>query len=106
MTDTRAPRSKSKARSLSAFPASEVHLAKAVQDRWGGPRTIFLTTAEVADLLRIKIDTLRQMRGRRRSGAVGYSAGPPYCQLSPKKVLYRRDEVCRWIADRERSPSA
>jgi excisionase family DNA binding protein len=51
----------------------------------------FMTTPEVATLLRTKVPTVRSWR---RLGT-----GPPYFRLNGKKVLYRRGEVEAWIRD-------
>ena len=56
-----------------------------------------LTTADVAAVLRIGTERLRQMRRRRRAGETGYLAGPPYHQLGPRKVLYSRPDVRDWL---------
>jgi excisionase family DNA binding protein len=55
----------------------------------------FLTPAELADELNLKVTTLKAWR---RKGT-----GPNHTTIG-KKVLYRRSTVIAWIAARERSP--
>jgi len=50
------------------------------------------TTAELADQLRLKPQTLRLWRLR------GY--GPPYVKVSSRCVLYRSDDVDGWLSER------
>jgi excisionase family DNA binding protein len=51
----------------------------------------YMTTAEVAELLRRPTETLRYWRWR--------GEGPPSFKIG-RRVLYSRDDVERWIADR------
>tara|TARA_R100000808_G_C2096195_1_gene114833 strand:- start:493 stop:702 length:210 start_codon:yes stop_codon:yes gene_type:complete len=59
----------------------------------------YMTTAEAADYLRIKPDTLKVWRHR--------STGPRYFKPSPGLVRYRRQDLDAWIelqeADQEAS---
>jgi len=58
---------------------------------------LLLTTAEAAELLRLSLATLAQMRMRR-------GGGPRYLKLGRgkgSKVLYRKSEIMRWLESRE-----
>jgi len=54
-----------------------------------------MTRAEVAQLLRIPEQTLRNWRARGIDGPRGFKVG--------KAVRYRREEVDRWVAQQEAS---
>jgi excisionase family DNA binding protein len=51
----------------------------------------YMTTAEVAELLRRPVETLRYWRWR--------GEGPPSFKIG-RRVLYARTDVEHWIADR------
>lgn len=51
---------------------------------------MLLTQAETAELLRLSERTLERWRV---SGD-----GPVFCKLGKKRVLYRRDDLEKWIA--------
>lgn len=53
----------------------------------------FLTTREVASLYRLPEGTLRYYRQR--------GIGPASFKLGGRRIMYRRSEVDRWIAEQE-----
>lgn len=55
-----------------------------------------MTTAEVAELTRLPVGTLRYFRHS--------NTGPTSFKLG-RRVTYRRDAVMAWIADQERADS-
>lgn len=55
-----------------------------------------MTTAEVSSYTGIPSATLRYWR---HTGA----AGPTSFALGPRRIVYRRSEVERWIAEQERA---
>ena len=54
----------------------------------------YMTTHEVAELLRRPVEALRYWRWR--------GEGPPSFKVGAR-VLYRRDAVLAWLAERERA---
>ena len=57
----------------------------------------FLTSAEVAELIRIPAATLRYWR------YVG--SGPKSFKMGPRRVLYRAEDVASWVAAQYADPS-
>jgi hypothetical protein len=56
-----------------------------------------MTPEEVADQLRMSVEALKQMRRR--------GEGPPFIQVTPRKVLYDEVAVQRWLLEHTRLPS-
>lgn len=51
--------------------------------------TAFLRPEDVAELVGLDVDTLAQLRYR--------GTGPRFYKPTPRKVLYKREEVLEWI---------
>lgn len=58
------------------------------------PSTALLTPAEAAEWLRVSRSYLARLR------VVG--GGPPYIKLSPRLVVYRREDLEAYVAERLR----
>jgi hypothetical protein len=52
-----------------------------------------LTTLMVADWLGVSTQWLEIQRGK--------EGGPPFLRLAPQMIRYRRDDVVKWLKDRE-----
>jgi hypothetical protein len=63
-----------------------------------------ITEAEAAAILRLKPDTLRQWRNRRKKG---HKKGPPYFQPHAHgQVLYARSDLDAWIKKHRVDPAS
>jgi hypothetical protein len=60
----------------------------------------FMTTEEVARLLRVDPSSVRRWR------TATPMQGPPYVRLSERVVKYRREDVEHWLAGRRVDPAA
>jgi hypothetical protein len=60
----------------------------------------FMTTEELARLLRIDPSSVRRWR------TANPPQGPPFVRFSARVVKYRRDDVERWLAGRRVDPEA
>ena len=60
----------------------------------------FMTTDELARLLRVDPSSVRRWR------TATPMQGPPYVRLSERVVKYRREDVERWLAGRRVDPAA
>jgi hypothetical protein len=58
----------------------------------------FLLTQELARQLRLSDRSLELWR---RSGV-----GPPFLRISPKRVVYRREDVEAWLSARRQEPQS
>jgi hypothetical protein len=52
-----------------------------------------LTTLQVANWLGVSTQWLEIQRGK--------EGGPPFLRLAPQMIRYRRDDVVKWLKDRE-----
>jgi hypothetical protein len=66
----------------------------------GGTAEAFITTEELARMLRVDPSTVRRWR------TVRPIQGPPFIQLSERVIMYSRDDVRKWLIARRVIPEA
>ena len=58
----------------------------------------YLTPKEAADIARVSVNALAQLRYQKR--------GPAYLKPSPRRVLYRRADFIEWLESTTKEPRA